>query len=199
MTIFRSRSKALNALYKHETESEHRNSKKEAEEQEGTHASESQNKGSLDDEDKKINVFIAEQQFSLSLYSLSLDTSAGMSNLNPEFLNDFLTLPDQLYSVDSAKKYQRFINKYGTHVVSASEFGGEFVLQMVSKSTSFTSFGEFDTSSKTEMDSMRGSSTSRNEQIGASQDTQTGSDVYEQGRQELHSRVIYNDTIFKLH
>lgn len=63
-------------------------------------------------------------------------------------------------------------------MITASEFGGQFNIQMFSSSRSFSSFEEFDTTSKTEVESMRGTSTSRGEQMAASQDAQTGSDSY---------------------
>lgn len=121
-----------------------------------------------------MKVYIAEKTFSVSLYNLIIDTSSS-SNLNPKFLRDYMSLPDELYSIKSASAYQRFIDNYGTHFVSASEFGGKFEIQVVSKSTVFDSFKDFDSSAKTEAESMEGTSTNKKTQQQAAQDTTTGS------------------------
>ena len=89
--------------------------------------------GVTTEDETKVEIFIAEKYFSLSLYSLF--ARFGVENLNPKFLQDFMTLPENLFSTNSAKVYQKFIKKYGTHVITASEFGGQFNIEMVSKST----------------------------------------------------------------
>ena len=124
--------------------------------------------------DQKVNVFIAEKKFSVSLYNLFADISSHRE-LNPHFLRDFITLPDEIFSIDGAKSFQSFIEKYGTHVITASEFGGQFEIQITSKSSVFDTFDEFDKSSRTEAESMEGNSDDKKVQLESSVDVATGS------------------------
>ena len=66
-------------------------------------------------------------------------------NLDPELLIDFLFLPDSYFHPDAPIQFDKFILRYGTHVVVSAKFGGEFKMlntQRKSKSASIEKFAE---------------------------------------------------------
>ena len=56
---------------------------------------------------KNVNIYIAEKSFSISLYNLFMDTSSQL-DLSPEFLRDFMILPEELFTINAAAMYSRF-------------------------------------------------------------------------------------------
>jgi hypothetical protein len=66
-------------------------------------------------------------------------------NIDPEFLVDFLFLPDSYFYADAPEKFQNFIIRYGTHVIVSAKFGGEFKIMHTmrkSKTSNIEKFAE---------------------------------------------------------
>ena len=86
----------------------------------------------------------------------------------------FLLLPNDIFTIRSAEKYEKFIEAYGTHVIVGSSFGGSFIMQMISSSSSYNSFDDFRESSQMEMDSIKGLSVDKSLQLNAAINTISG-------------------------
>ncbi|CAF0723375.1 unnamed protein product [Brachionus calyciflorus] len=81
-------------------------------------------------------------QSTVLIYDLILDQIKPW-NIDPEFLVDFLFLPDSYFYEDAPAKFDRFILRYGTHVVVSAKFGGEFKLMHTMHKTKTTSIETF--------------------------------------------------------
>lgn len=85
-------------------------------------------------------------------YDLILD-QINPWNLDPEFLIDFLMLPESYFHVDAPKQFEKFISRYGTHVVVSAKFGGEFKIMHTMRKTKTSSIEKF--SEKCTQDSLK--------------------------------------------
>jgi len=96
--------------------------------------------------------YLFQIQSTILIYDLILD-QINAWNLDPEFLIDFLFLPESYFYYNAPVKFEKFILRYGTHVVVSAKFGGEFKIMNTmrkSKATSIESFAE-----KATQDSMK--------------------------------------------
>ncbi len=75
-------------------------------------------------------------------YELILD-QLNPWNIDPEFLVDFLFLPDSYFYAEAPEKFQNFIQRYGTHVIVSAKFGGEFKIMHTMRKSKTTSIDKF--------------------------------------------------------
>merc|ERR1712173_92290 len=97
--------------------------------------------------------------------------SFELEDLRPSFLRDYITLPDEMFTVSSMKQLQNFIDEYGTHFVRSASFGGRFYIRVVSTSETFKESNSFNEAADIEISSMQGQSSKREEQISSAVDT----------------------------
>jgi hypothetical protein len=102
--------------------------------------------------DINSDFYLYQIQSTILIYDLILD-QINHWNLDPEFLVDFLFLPDSYFYSDAPTKFNRFIQRYGTHVVVSAKFGGEFKIMNTMQKSRTTSIESF--SQKCTQDSMK--------------------------------------------
>ena len=73
-----------------------------------------------------------------------------------DFVNSFLNLPQSFFSPRAPQKFQRFIQKFGTHYVKAAKFGGSFKVLKTRKITSTADIQDFRKEIQKEMNKMVG-------------------------------------------
>ncbi len=101
---------------------------------------------------KGSDFYLYQIQSTILIYDLILD-QINAWQLDIEFLIDFLFLPESYFYYNAPAKFEKFILRYGTHVVVSAKFGGEFKIMNTmrkSKATSIESFAE-----KATQDSMK--------------------------------------------
>ncbi len=75
-------------------------------------------------------------------YELILD-QINAWNLDPEFLVDFLFLPESYFYPNAPEKFESFIQRYGTHVIASAKFGGEFKIMHTMRKSKTSSIDKF--------------------------------------------------------
>ena len=73
-----------------------------------------------------------------TLYELVADLSHAHQNLDPVFLRDFLMLPQDLFTLNAAKTYQAFIDKYRKNCLECCASSGSHRILECSRSVSYT-------------------------------------------------------------
>ena len=76
--------------------------------------------------------------------------------MESDFLNSFLNLPQSFFSPRAPQKFQRFIQKFGTHYVKAAKFGGLFKVIKTRKITSTADISDFRKEIQKEMNKIVG-------------------------------------------
>lgn len=96
-------------------------------------------KGSLEEEkivkySQQTDSYLFMISSSILIYDLILDQITPW-NIDPDFLSDFIGLPQSYFYPNAAAEFEKFISRYGTHVVVSAKFGGEFkVIHTMQKS-----------------------------------------------------------------
>lgn len=76
-----------------------------------------------------------ERQTLLSLFEINVIRYAlfienvRSESIDPFFLIDFMSLPDNYFLNDAVQKYEQFIFRYGTHYIHSAEFGGQILFE----------------------------------------------------------------------
>ena len=65
------------------------------------------------------------------------------SLLTDDFLDDFRILPTNYYDPQSPRKFQDFIDRWGTHVVKSAHFGGKLVFSRTAEDDGTVNLSEF--------------------------------------------------------
>ena len=76
--------------------------------------------------------------------------------MESDFLNSFLNRPQSFFSPRAPQKFQRFIQKFGTHYVKAAKFGGSFKVIKTRKITSTADISDFRKEIQKEMNKIVG-------------------------------------------
>jgi hypothetical protein len=77
----------------------------------------------------------SEKQSLLSIFEINVIRYAlYIDNIKPEdidpfFLIDFMSLPENYYSTDAYEKYEKFLFRYGTHYIYSAQFGGQIMFE----------------------------------------------------------------------
>ena len=66
-----------------------------------------------------------------------------LGSVDPQFLADFLRLPESYFLAGAPQAFERFVLRYGTHVVTAAKFGGEFKLMHSAERSRAASLDKF--------------------------------------------------------
>jgi hypothetical protein len=61
-------------------------------------------------------------------YALYID-SVKPEDIDPFFMIDFMSLPENYYSTDAYEKYEKFLFRYGTHYIYSAQFGGQIMFE----------------------------------------------------------------------
>lgn len=76
-----------------------------------------------------------ERQILLSLFEINIIRYAlfienvRSENIDPFFLIDFMSLPENYFLDDAVQKYEKFLFRYGTHYIHSAEFGGQILFE----------------------------------------------------------------------
>ncbi|RNA42532.1 hypothetical protein BpHYR1_011154 [Brachionus plicatilis] len=116
-------------------------------------------------QDKSLNGQ-KEKQTLLSLFEINVIRYAlfienvRSESIDPFFLIDFMSLPENYFLDDAVQKYEQFIFRYGTHYIHSAEFGGQILFENTRSIESGSSINEELSKSWNEIQKSFGSSIS---------------------------------------
>ncbi|CAF0786869.1 unnamed protein product [Brachionus calyciflorus] len=90
--------------------------------------SNSKNQDRNSNSQKEKNVLLSLFEINIIRYALFIE-NVRSENLDPFFLIDFMSLPDNYFLDDAVQKYEKFLFRYGTHYIHSAEFGGQILFE----------------------------------------------------------------------
>ena len=86
------------------------------------------NKNSNDQKKSEKQSLLSIFEINVIRYALYID-DIKPEDIDPFFLIDFMSLPENYYSTDAYEKYEKFLFRYGTHYIYSAQFGGQIMFE----------------------------------------------------------------------
>lgn len=124
------------------------------------------NKKATSNNNDKVSQTQSDKQTLLSLFEINVIRYAlFIENVRPEhidpfFMIDFMSLPENYFLDDAVLKYEKFLFRYGTHYIHSAEFGGQILFENTKVAELDTNMNEVAEKSWDEIQNAFGSSTS---------------------------------------
>ncbi|KAJ7356220.1 hypothetical protein OS493_025973 [Desmophyllum pertusum] len=110
----------------------------------------------------------------INRYEIFLD-EVKPESLSLPFLKEFMSLPTSYFAAGASFKYQDFIQRWGTHYIKSSDFGGQLQIRKTMSASEFSSKMEFATEMEKEYKTLFGS-------VGSKSSTKGGSSQHSQSK-----------------